>query len=70
MRQAQGWDLADRAELELGDEPPSQYLADQIGNIGPGVVVGEPQSERSTLSGLAMPMGQLPDFVIGWRKEV
>lgn len=43
----------DKAELEMGDVPPSRSLAAQSGSIGPGVLVRAPQSESPSLSGLA-----------------
>ena len=45
--------MVDRAELEMGDGLPSRSLAIQSGNPIPRVMVGEPHSERPSLSGLA-----------------
>lgn len=53
MRQTQGQELVDRAEPEMGDDPPSWSLVVQGGSTGPGVVAGEPQSARPSLSGTA-----------------
>ena len=50
--QAQGRDLVDRAEPEMGDGLPSRSLAVQGGSTGPGVVAGESHS-KSPLSGWA-----------------
>ena len=44
-RQAQGRDLVDRAEPEMGDGLPSQSLVAQSGSTGPGVAAGESHSE-------------------------
>ena len=41
----------DKAELEMGDGPPSRSLTAQSGSIGLGVVVGAPESERPSLGG-------------------
>ena len=43
----------DRVEPEMGDGLPSWSLVVQRGNTGPGVVAGESQSERRSLSGPA-----------------
>ena len=43
--QAQGRDLVDRAEPELGDGLPSRSLVVRRGSTGPGVAAGESQSE-------------------------
>ena len=50
---AQGQNTVDRAELEMGDEPPSRYLVDQGVNTGPGVAAGLTQCESPDLDGPA-----------------
>ena len=52
-QQAQGQNMVDRVELEMGDDPPSRYLADQGVSTGPGVVVGATQCESPNLDGPA-----------------
>lgn len=47
----------DRAEPEMGDGPLSWSLAAQGGSTRLGVAVGEPQSKRPNLSGLANAIG-------------
>ena len=50
-RQAQGWDLVDRAEPEMGDGLPSWSLAVQGGSTGPGVAAGESHSKSPRQGG-------------------
>ena len=50
-RQAQGRDLVDRAEPEMGDGLPSRSLVVQSGSTGPGVVAGESHSESPRQGG-------------------
>ena len=50
-RQAQGRDLVDRAEPEMGDGLPSRSLVVQGGNTGPGVAAGESHSESPRQGG-------------------
>ena len=52
-QQAQGQNMVDRAELEMGDDPPSRYMVDEGVSIGPGVVVGATQCESPDLDGPA-----------------
>ena len=52
-RQAQGRDLVDRAEPEMGDGLPSRSLVVQSGSTGPGVAAGESHSESPRQGGLA-----------------
>ena len=49
MQQAQGQSVVDRAELEMGDDPPSRYLVDQGISIGPKVAARETQCESPNL---------------------
>ena len=58
-----GRNSVDSAEPEMGDDPPSQNQTNQSDSTEPGVVAGEPQSERPTWVGQLMPLGQLFDFV-------
>ena len=51
-RQAQGRDLVDRAEPEMGDGLPSRSLVVQGGSTGPGVAAGESHSESPRQGGL------------------
>ena len=50
-RQAQGRDLVDRAEPEMGDGLPSRSLVVQSGSTGPGVAAGESHSESPRQGG-------------------
>ena len=43
--------MVDRAELEMGDTPPSRYLADRGVSTGPGVVAAVTQCESPDLDG-------------------
>ena len=52
MQQAQGQIMVDRAELEMGDDPPSRYLVDQGVSTGPGVAAGATQCKSPNLDGL------------------
>ena len=45
--------MVDGAELEMGNDPPSRYLADQSVSIGLGVAVGVTQCKSPNLDGLA-----------------
>ena len=50
-RQAQGRDLVDRAEPEMGDGLPSRSLVVQSSSTGPGVAAGESHSESPRQGG-------------------
>ena len=50
-QQAQGQNMVDRAELEMGDEPPSRYLVDQGVSTRLGVAAGATQGESPDLDG-------------------
>ena len=52
-RQAQGRDLVDRAEPEMGDGLPSRSLVVQSGSTGPGVAAGESHSKSPRQGGPA-----------------
>ena len=45
--------MVDRAELEMGDDPLSRYLANQDANTRPRVAAGMTQCESPDLNGLA-----------------
>ena len=45
--------MVDRAELKLGDDPPSGYLVDQGFSTGPGVAAGATQCKSPDLDGPA-----------------
>ena len=51
MQQAQGRDLVDRAEPEMGNDLPSRSLIVQSGSTGPGVAAGESHSESPRQGG-------------------
>ena len=53
IQQAQGQSVVDRPELEMGDDPPSQYLADHGVSTKPVVVAGAGQCESPDLDGPA-----------------
>ena len=53
MQQAQGQVVVDRAELEMGDDPPSRYLVDQGVSTGPRVAAGATQCKSPDLDGPA-----------------
>ena len=51
MREAKGLHTVNRAELEMGDGPPSLTWLDRVISLGPGVVVGESQAKVPTSVG-------------------
>ena len=52
-QQAQGQNLVDRVELEMGNDPPSRYLVDQGVSTGPGVAAGATQDRSPEQDGPA-----------------
>ena len=50
-QQAQGQNIVDRVELEMGDDPPSRYLVDQGVSTRPGVAAGATQCKSPNLDG-------------------